>query len=441
MKKIVLAVALIFSVTFAGAQSTFKNAADAQNAVTKARTASQDPKKAVKPATWISLADALIGAFDQPVNDVLVGSQQTEVKMLLREQKVLSSTQETVQGQAYVVDHYSNKDLYYNASGILEFFVITKPAVEGDILAEAQAALLKASELDVKKSKKDDINKKMVAVHDRFANIAVGLYYAGQYAPAAKSFISAVECFASPVVGQVDSLSTYYAAFVSAAAGDKETAKKYYQKCIEYGYYQEGNVFSNLSAIYSADKDNDTAKKVLEEGFAKYPQSQGVLIGLINLYRTTGDDPQKLFDLLHQAQKNEPNNASLYYVEGDIYKQMKDYENAEKFFYKSTEIDPKYVFGAYSVGAMYYEQAVDIQSKAAEELDDAKYNALMKDFEATLEKAIAPFEKAFEITDDAEIKAAVAEYLKNIYFRFRSKGDSYQQAFDKYNEIYNNSKK
>lgn len=440
MKKTFLALSLLLSATFAFAEVTYKTVADAEKGLAKAKSATEDAKKALKPATWISYADALVGAYNQPLHNVLVGTPANEMKMILREQKILSTTNEKAAGSDYVVDHYADKDLFYNAAGVLEFYVITKPAVEGNLLTDAQNALLKASELDVKASKKEEITKKMESIHDCMFNEALGYYYIGKYELAAKSFKEAVECYATPVLGKLDTMNCYHTALVSASAGDRATAIEYYSKCIENNYYQEGNVFSNLSAIYMAEGDTLKGKQVLEDGFGKYPQSQGVLVGLINLYRSTGEDPQHLFDLLHTAQANEPTNASLFYVEGDIYKQMKDYENAEKFFYKATEIDPTYVYGVLSVGVMYYEKAVDIQTKASEELDDAKYTALMKEFEASLEKALEPFEQSYANSNDPEIKTAVAEYLKNIYFRFRSKGDSYQQAYEKYNAIMNAAK-
>lgn len=441
MKKTLLLVSLILSVTFAGAQTVYKTVADAEKGVAKAKAATEDAKKAVKPATWISYADALVGAYDQPANNVLVGTPQAEMKVILREQKILSTTSEKASGTDYVVDRYSDKNLFYNAtSGVLEFFLVTRPAMEGDLLKDAQNALLKASELDVKGSKKEDIANKMVAIHDRMFNEGLSNYFTGNYAVASKLFEGAVDCAATPVLGQTDSINCYHTALVSALAGDKGKAIKYYQKCIDIKFYQDGNVFSNLAAIHMAEGDTVNGKQTLEKGFELNPQSQGVLVGLINLYRATGEDPQHLFDLLHTAQKNEPGNASLYYVEGDIYKQMKDYDNAEKFFYKASEIDPSYLYGTLSVGIMYYEKAVDIQTKASDELDDSKYMALMKEFEASLEKAVEPFETTFAKSDDPEIKSAVAEYLKNIYFRFRSKGDQFQQAYDKYNNYLNAGK-
>ena len=433
MKKMILSLTLLLAVTLAGAVEP-KTPAEAQKNIDKALAKARDAKKGTKPATWIDLGDAYVGAYEQPARNVLIGTPRTEVKLLLRDQKVLATTDVVCAGAPYVKDSYAEKDLYYGESGNLEFYVVTVPAVEGNLLVEAENAYLKAKELDIKGSRTDEIVEKMQAVHDKMFNDALSHYFIGDYKYAAGVFENAVNCYGNSVLGGVDSVNCYHTALVSALAGDRDNAIKYYNRCAEIGYYQEGNVFSNLSNLYLAEGDTLKGKEVLEDGFAKYPQSQGVLIGLINLYRSTNEDPQRLFDLLHAAQVNEPGNASLYYVEGDIYKQLGDRENAEKLFYKASEIDPNYVFGILSVGIMYYEYAVDLQTKASEELDDAKWMELNRQFEEVLEKAIEPFEKSFSMTDDKEIKVAVAEYLKNIYFRFRDKSPDYMAAYEKFNQ-------
>ena len=53
---------------------------------------------------------------------------------------------------------------------------------------------------------------------------------------------------------------------------------------------------------------------------------------------------------------------------------------------------------------------------------------------------IMEFEKAFEIAEDKDIKLACAEYLKNIYFRFREKGAEFQANHEKYNRYVEENK-
>ena len=208
-------------------------------------------------------------------------------------------------------------------------------------------------------------------------------------------------------------------------------AKDLFEKCYNLGYYYEGGeVFAKL-----ADVDTLNTKKYLEEGFEKFPQSQSILIGLINYYLKANESTDRLFELLDKAKVNEPNNASLYYVEGNIRAQLGDLDKAVVAYEKCAEINPEYEYGYIGEGTMFYNKAIEVQTKAQEELDDAKYMALVKEFEADLKSCIAPFEKAFEITKAENVKVGVAEYLKNAYYRFREESPEYMAGYEKYSKI------
>ena len=180
--------------------------------------------------------------------------------------------------------------------------------------------------------------------------------------------------------------------------------------------------------------DNANGVKTLEAGFVKFPQSQSILIGLINYYLESGENTDRLFELIAEAKKNEPNNVSLYYVEGNIHKQLGNREKAIAAYKECAVVDPNYDFGYHGLGAYYYDIAVELSEKAAQELDDAKYNALVKEYEQYLLDAIEPFEKAFEVTNNDQVKLNCAEYLKQIYYRFSSVDDKYMQGYNKFNE-------
>ena len=149
----------------------------------------------------------------------------------------------------------------------------------------------------------------------------------------------------------------------------------------------------------------------------------------------SGQDTDRLFTLINEAKKNEPDNASLYYVEGNIYKELGNIEEAVKAYYKCAEINPNYEFGYIGAGILYYNLGVELQEKASNELDDKKYEAILKELDAALKNAIEPFEKAYAVSKDNDIKVNVAEYLKNIYYRFNDESQEYLDAYKKYNEI------
>jgi tetratricopeptide (TPR) repeat protein len=165
----------------------------------------------------------------------------------------------------------------------------------------------------------------------------------------------------------------------------------------------------------------------------KFPENQSVLIGLINYYLNSGDDTARLFELFEDAKKNEPDNASLYYVEGNARKKLGQTEEALAAYDKATQVNPNYEWGYIGKGIALYDLAVELQDKANNEMDNDKYMALMGEFEKALKGCIEPFEKAFNLVQDNEIKANLAEYLKNACFRFRNEGAEFQAKYDKYN--------
>ena len=148
---------------------------------------------------------------------------------------------------------------------------------------------------------------------------------------------------------------------------------------------------------------------------------------------------------------NEPNNASLYYVEGNIYNELrqveKDEAKAAEYLQKAVAaydacegINSAYEFGHIGKGIMYYNLAIELQEKAANELDDAKWVALNEQFTQALKNALEPFEKAYAVTKDDALKVNVAEYLKNIYYRFSSDGPEFEAGYKKYNEVVKSGK-
>ena len=122
-------------------------------------------------------------------------------------------------------------------------------------------------------------------------------------------------------------------------------------------------------------------------------------------------------------------------MEGNINKELGKNEEAIAAYYKCADINPEYEFGYIGAGILYYDLAVKLSEEASTELDDAKYNALVEQFEKALMDAIDPFEKAFATTKDESLKVSIAEYLKNIYYRFITKGAEYEEGYNKYDKI------
>lgn len=428
MKKILLALAMFAAIQVADAQ--VKSAADVKKSVEAAEAATQNVKKAVKTATWLKLGQEYVKAYDAPTGNILPGSNKTELTLMMGSEKPVSSEEVTVNNERYTKDVYADKNLYFNQNGQLVIIEVTKPVYE-DALERAVKAYQKAYELDEKHAKDKDVAAAFDDISKKYVTEAFNKYTFGDVATASKLFEKAADVEALAPLSKIDTSVIYNAGFTAMAAKDNERALKFFKRCYDLGYYYEGGeVFARLAEV-----DTLNTKKYLEEGFSKFPQSQSILIGLINYYLKNNEDPETLFGLLDKAKANEPNNASLFYVEGNIRAQLGQIDKAVVAYEECAKINPEYEYGFIGEGTMFYNRAIELQTKAQEEIDDAKYMALVKEFEESLKSCIAPFEKAFEITKDANIKAGIASYLKNAFYRFREESAENQTKYEKYSEI------
>ena len=352
MKKILLALAVLASMQVANAQ--VKSAADAKKAVEAAEAAASNEKKAIKTATWIKLGQEYVKAYDAPTGNIIPGSSKTELALMMGSEKPVSTEAVEIQGTPYTKEVYADKNLYFNANGQLAVIEVTKP-VYADALEKAIAAYQKAYDLDASHAKSKDIAAAFDLIGQKYNTEAYNKYTLGDLASASKYFEKAAEVEALAPLSKIDTTSIYNAGFTAWATKDMSKAKELFEKCYNLGYYYEGGeVFAKL-----ADVDTLNTKKYLEEGFEKFPQSQSILIGLINYYLKSNESTDRLFELLDKAKANEPNNASLFYVEGNIRSQLGDTENAVKAYRKCAEINPEYEYGFIGEGTMYYYRGSD----------------------------------------------------------------------------------
>ena len=439
MKKIIFALALLASFQVANAQQA-KDAESAAKKVAAAKAATLNEKKAANMATWLKLGQTYIDAYNVVQGNGYIGAAESDLMLLMSNVKPVSVENVEIQGQPTTIQHYETAD-YYLTGGRITSIVTTKPAVENP-LGEAIKAFQKAYELDVKGKKTKDISEFLSNIHDKYSNDAVAAYQLQDYAKSSELFGEAAAVSVLAPYAQLDTNALYNAGLTAWIAGNTDRAKDYFQQCLDHKYYgDDGDVYARLSTLAEKEGDKELSVKYLEDGFVNYPKSQSILIGLINYYTTSGGSTDRLFELLDVAKANEPNNASLWYVEGNIRLKMDPPQVEEAFaaYDHCGEINPDYEYGYIGKGVYLYNHAVEVQEKASFEMDDRKYEALVQEYDKTLKDAIVPFEKAYEVSKDNEIKLTIAEYIKNACFRFRDDPE-YQAKYEKFSEIVANGK-
>lgn len=435
MKKIILAMAVLASAQLAGAQE-LKDVQSALKKVESAKEAVQNPKKAAAPATWIKLGQAYMNAYSVAQGNAWVGA--TDADLMLVMSKIQPKSVENVEmgGQPMVKKVYETADYYFAGNGVLSMIEVTEPSAIAS-LDEALAAFAKAGELDDKGKKTKALDEELTKLNSSFNGRAYNLYQLGDLAAASVQFENAANAMATAPLAKIDTNAVYNAGLTAWMSGGNDRAKEFFEKSVAIGYYGvDGDIYAKLSDIADKQGDKEASIKYLEDGFVAFPKSQGILVGLINYYMSTGTGTDRLFDLLDVAKQNEPNNASLWYVEGDIRLKLDPPQVKEAFaaYDKCSEINPEYEYGYIGKGIYLYNAALKLQEAANLEMDDAKWRKLNEEFEATLKSCIEPFEAAFAVTKDDGVKVGVCEYLKNACFRFREDPE-YMAKYEKYNAV------
>ena len=433
MKKVLFALAMVCSLQLAYAQ---KPDAEMQKGVDKALAAVNDAKKAAKPATWMNLGKAYMTAYSNPTSVLTPGIDKATFGLMNKE-PILSTTMVDLDGAAFERIELSHVNVYFNANGALQFVEVTHPSVEGDLLGNAADAYFKAFELGAKDK---DVDPRIQEIAAAYYNDAFVAYQLGDMAKASDLFKGAADVSAKAPCTVRNEDAAYNTAFTSMAVKNYDRAIEYYNICLGYGYTSEGNIYANLSDCALAKADTLAAKNYLATGLTAYPDNPAVLTNLINLYLQTNEDPKKIVELLDEAKKAMPDNPSLYYVEGNIYVGIKDFDSAVNAYNKALEISDTYDMAYYGLGNVALKKAeVLIDERDALDVREwKKYDELNAQVTETYKSAIEPFEKCYEVSTMPDVKAAAADYLKRLNFQLRNVDPKYQAAYEKWNEVLNN---
>lgn len=439
MKKFLLTLAVVLAAAFS-ANAQVKSDAAVQKAVEKAVAASQNPKKAGKVATWLSLGKAYEAAYNNPIANLMMGFSEQELALTMGNDKPLSQEMVVLNGVQYKKNVYAQKDVYFDPNTTaIAFYVITKPSIEGDALGEAYKAYVKAHELDPAGKKDKDIAAALERIAKNYYQDAYAQYLLGNYSKASKMFEKAGKVAATaPCVSKDYEDAIYNAALTAQETGDYVRATALYNKSISLGYSAEGNAYSNLGNIALIQKDTVTARRHMEEGFDNYPENPAILTSLINLYLQINADPRLILERLEMAKAKMPDNTSLYNVQGNLLAKLGDFDEALEAFRTVLKINPKDPTGLCNEGVFWFQRAVEKQQEANDlpYNEYRKYDAMMAEMHEIIKKGIEPFEKAFEMCGDIEeysnYKIACAENLKQMYFILRNDDPAYMDAYKKY---------
>lgn len=222
--------------------------------------------------------------------------------------------------------------------------------------------------------------------------------------------------------------SAYFNAGLSAEyGGDTSRALTFYKKVAEWGYLG-GELYGNMAQLELNRGSDEEAMRLLAEGRRLYPTDQSIIATLINIYLKQGQSEEAL-EMINEALKADSENPQLLFAKGTLLDEQGKSDEAMKAYQKAVEVDPDNYESYYNLGAIFVNQASDVQSEM-NELDykqQDKYEKLKKERNELFKKAVEPLEKAHELNPE---DITTVQTLAQIYGQLEMK-EKYKKMGEK----------
>jgi Flp pilus assembly protein TadD len=220
------------------------------------------------------------------------------------------------------------------------------------------------------------------------------------------------------------------------------------------------DIYVHLSDIYEKEGKQDEKLAIIKEGRNAFPKDESLKAMEINYYIKTGK-LDVLTDKLEASVKEHPDNPELWFNLGTIYMNTANPKGgtppanaaeltikAEDAYHKAINLDSSNVDYNYNIGAMYYNQGVDLNDKmnaitGTSAAENKKYDELKKQRAGYFMKAQPYMEKCLAILEvkgdkmkreDKKTYLATVTSLREIYAK-EEKTDKATQMTNKMNAI------
>lgn len=310
----------------------------------------------------------------------------------------------------------------------------------------ADAFLKIANLATASKGDKKDALESATFIADQLMRSSLGNYDKQKFVDAANGFIRLLEVKkAADAIGsnkimdnkELQNDILFYSGLASYQGGKYEQAIEYLTRSAKQEYKSqmgEGAVYHYMVESYNKLKKPEKALEMINEGRKLFPSDQSLVYDAINYYIGI-NQLEKLDEILETAITKDPKNKSLYYIKGKMYEGLvenylkegkrdeaaKQTANAQTYYNKALEIDPKYFDPLYSLGALTYNKAAGITTEmnklGMSKADQKRYDELQAEMKSLFDTALPFFERAEALNPN---DASTLTALKEIYAK---KGD------------------
>ncbi len=431
MKRIIIAAFLLIGISTAYAQEMATQALNyniLEKKLTKSDEAIVNEKAKLKANTWFNRGELLQDCHDVNIEFLRLGMSQTEVKLLLKEPNEIKTIEED--GKMTEQHVYDRIILIYE-NDVLGDWKETK-VIHPDPLSEALKAYREALKLDEKDKLGEKIKENLDLLKGQAESDAVRYFTQKDYERAVAKFELIMEISRTDIYdGFLDTVIIYNSAIAAKNAGDHEAAAAFFETSTEIGY-GGSDTYYLLKNEYMTLKDSVRALDALERGYAKYPDSTLVIFELVNYHLTSGNSDEGL-KYLKIAEELAADNPSIFFAKGTLFEKMGDKDNALAAYKQALEVDPEFFNAWFNIGALYFNNAVEMYELANQIEDLDEYNTAKAAADEELKLSVEPLETAHNLLSTDK---SCMETLSTIYYRLQmtEKRDEVQAKLEKLKE-------
>jgi tetratricopeptide (TPR) repeat protein len=208
--------------------------------------------------------------------------------------------------------------------------------------------------------------------------------------------------------------------YFAPAAEENDKAVKYMQEYIDKGG-RSPDPYIMLFGIYrDKDKDYDKALKIAQEAMKKFPNNPDFPKYELDIYIKTNKLPEARAAMEKQVMADPKDKESRYYL-GVINFELKDYDQAKKWYEESIKIDPTYYEPHYGLAELSYmpakEKKTEMNQLGITPADKKRKLELDKEYVDLLKKCVPYWEECEKLKEmaKAEPDERVLDTLHNIY--------------------------
>jgi tetratricopeptide (TPR) repeat protein len=286
-------------------------------------------------------------------------------------------------------------EIYYNVS--------TSPlpayqALDTNAALVSYQSFVKAKEYDAKNQYTEEINPYLNGLVNEFYRIGGESFQESNYNRAIDNFEIAFNIAGS--LGKFDTIAAFNIGMSGILSEQPKVAAEYLKKCVDV-QFNDPRIYMFYNRAAKQLGDTTLAFQIVELGRERYPEDLSILLEQAQLYLET-DQKEELLTSLQEAVKADPNNATLFFLMGKSYDDLKNFDLAEKNYKKAAELNPDFFEAYYNLGAIYVNRAAEMQAEANDlPLNEtAKYNELTEEANKNLAIAVPYLENALQVRPD-----------------------------------------